>query len=164
VALLIETGQARSDSQSYASAADLKAYALARGVTVPSTDAACEALLMKAMDRLLDENFVGDRSTRDQALPWPRIYATVEGWWIKSNEIPRNLIYAQCAFAVAAQTVDLLPTQDLNAQGPVIEEEVGPVRTAYANKGVVRRVPAVASADALLRTLVRRSGLMAVRV
>lgn len=164
MALIIEDGTARIDSQSYASVADLRTYATARSATVPTTDAACESLLMRAMDRLLDENYVGDRATRDQALPWPRIYAIVEGWWVNADEIPRTLIYAQCAFAVAAQTVDLLPTQDIVASGQIISETAGPVSTAYANTGIVRRVPAVASADTLLRTLLKRSGLSAVRV
>lgn len=164
MSLIIEDGSGLSNSQSYASAEDLRAYADLRGATVPTANADCEVLLMRAMDRLYDENFVGDKFTSDQALPWPRIFVWIEGWPIPSNEIPRQLIQCQCAFAIEAQTVELLPTQDITASGQVISEKVGPIETAYANTGVVRRVPAVAKADALLRVLIKRSGLVAVRV
>lgn len=162
--LVIETGQAGADSQSYATVTDLRAYAKARGATVPSSDADCEALLLKAVDYLEDQDYQGDRFTHGQALKWPRYGAVVEYWPILTNEIPRQLIQAQCALAIEAQTVDLLPTQDINAQGPITQETVGPVTTVYANKGVVRRVPAIARADALLRVLLKRSGLTVVRV
>lgn len=161
--LIIEDGSARSDAQSYASATDLRAYAKARSATVPTDDASCEALLVKAMDYLEDQQYQGDRFTHTQAFKWPRYGAIVEGWPITSSEIPRQLIQAQCALAIESQNVDLLPTQDINSSGAITEETVGPVTTVYANNGVVRRVPAVARADALLRTLLRRNGLTVIR-
>lgn len=161
--LIIETGLASQQSQSYASADDLRAYAKLRNSSVPSADADCEALLMKAMDYLEDQDYVGERLTQHQALKWPRAWARVEQWSVEANEIPRQLIYAQCALAIEAQTVDLLPTQDITASGQVTQETVGPVTTVYANTGVVRRVPAMAKAEALLRTLIKRSGLKLVR-
>lgn len=162
--LIIETGQASPTSQSYASVTDLRAYAKVRIATIPAADADCEALLMKAMDYLEDQEYKGERSTHLQALRWPRYGAIVERWPILQTEIPRQLIQAQCALAIEAQTVDLLPTQDIAASGAVTQETVGPVTTVYANNGVVRRVPAIARADALLRTLLKRSGLTAVRI
>lgn len=161
--LKIESGQAGADSQSYASAVDLRAYAKARGSTVPSDDPSCEALLIKAMDYLEDQIYQGNLFTNTQALKWPRYGAVVEDWPILANEIPRQLIQAQCALAIEAQNVDLLPTQDINASGAVTEQVVGPVTTVYANNGIVRRVPAIARADALLRTLLRRNGLTVIR-
>jgi len=161
--LIIETGLASTTSQSYASADDLRAYAKLRKATVPTADVDCEALLMKAMDYLEDQDFVGERLTQHQALKWPRAWARVEQWSVETDEIPRQLIYAQCALAIEAQTVDLLPTQDINASGQITQETVGPVTTVYANTGIVRRVPALAKAEALLRTLVKRNGLKLVR-
>ncbi len=162
--LKIEDGSAYPDSQSYASVADLRAYAKLRGKTVPPTDAACEALLVAGMDYLEDQEYVGDRRTLTQAFKWPRMWAVVECWPIPATEIPRQLIQAQCALAIEGQSVDLLPTQDINAPGQVVAESVGPISTTYVNTGNVRRVPAIARADALLRTLLKRSGLTAVRV
>lgn len=163
--LVVETGAGLADANTYASVADLRAYAALRGVDVslPEADVDCEVLLIKAMDRLADENFQGEKWTKNQALPWPRAWVVIEGWTIPVAEIPRQLIYCQCAFAIEAQTVDLLPTAATNASGQVLQETVGPITTVYANTGIVRRVPAVAKADALLRVLIRRSGLTAVR-
>lgn len=161
--LNIEDGRGMPDSQSYASVSDLRAYAALRAATVPGEDDACEVLLMKAMDRLYDENYQGEKVTQTQALPWPRAWVVIEGWPIPSTEIPRQLIQCQCAFAIEAQTTELLPTADINASGQVVSETVGPLQTVYANTGIVRRVPAVAKADALLRVLIRRNGLIAIR-
>ena len=166
MALIVEDGSGKADAQTYASVADLRAYAQIRGITVPTEDADCEQLLVKAMDRMEAErgSYQGDRLKRTQALSLPRVGMYVDGWYVPSNEIPRNAIYAQCAFACEAQTLDLLPTTEANAPGPVIQETVGPITTAYANPSSVRRTPAVAKAETLLRTLLKRSGLTAVRV
>lgn len=163
MALVIETGQGGADSQSYATVAELRAYAALRGATVPTTDAACEQLLIKAMDYLEDQNFIGDRLTLTQALKWPRSSAQVENWPIPTNTIPRQLVQAQCALAIEAQTVDLLPTKGLTDGGAIASETVGPISVTYVNAGTVRRVPAIAKADALLRTLLKGGGLTLIR-
>lgn len=164
MALVVEDGTAKANAQTYATASDLRAYALLRGATVPTAEADLEVLLIKAMDSLEGQNFVGTKLTQAQALQWPRADAYAEEWPIPYNEIPRQLIQAQCAYAIEAQTTDLLPTTDANASGPITQETVGPITTVYANPGRVSRVPAVAKAEVLLRTIIKRNGLFAVRV
>ena len=163
MALTIESGEIVAGANSYATVSELRAYAALRGATVPTSDAACEALLIKAMDYLADQRYQGERVTADQPLDWPRTGAWVENWPIASNAIPRQLVQAQCALAIEAQSVDLMPTQDLQQGGTITSETVGPVSVTYANTGNVRRVPAIAKADALLRTLLRRNGFAVVR-
>jgi hypothetical protein len=163
--LVIEDGTGKLDGQSYASVDDLRAYAKLRGATLPTQDSACEILLMKAMDYLEGLNYQGERFRPDQQpLSWPRVDVEIEGWPLPYNDIPRQLIYAQCALAIEAQTTELLPTRDINdPSGAVTSQTVGPVTTVYTNAGVVRRVPAVAKADVMLRLLLRRQGLIAIR-
>jgi hypothetical protein len=165
MALIQETGAGLPNSNTYASVADLRSYAALRGVTVPTDDADCEVLLIKAMDRMEAErdNYQGDRVFRTQALSMPRFNMYVDNWYVLSTEIPRNAIYAQCAFAIEAQNLDLLPTVEGNAPGPITQETVGPITTVYANPGHVRRTPAVTKAETLLKTLLKRNGLFAVR-
>jgi len=164
MALIIEDGTAKVDAQSYATVLELQAYAALRGRTVPAAEAACEALLVKACDSLESQDFIGDRLTATQALAWPRMNAEVEGWPIATTEIPRQLVQAQCALAIEAQTVNLLPVRDINDSGPASSKSVaGAVSIAYTNDGRTRNVPAVASAKALLRLLLRNSGLTLVR-
>jgi hypothetical protein len=165
MALIVEDGTGKADAQTYASVTDLRAYAQLRGVDLPDEDDDCEILLVNAMDRMEAErdNYQGIRITKTQALSLPRSGMCVDGWAIPSNEIPRNAVYAQCAFACEAQRIDLMPTTDANASGPITSETVGPITTAYANPGSVRRTPAVAKAEVLLRTLLNRAGLTVVR-
>lgn len=164
MALVIEDGTGLANSQSYATVAELRAYAALRGKTVPAADIDCEVLLVKAMDYLEAQEYIGDRGSKEQALSWPRLNADVEQWPLDPDEIPRQLVQAQCALAIEAQTVNLLPTRDVNDPGPAVSKSVaGAVSVAYANDGRVRSTPAVASAKALLRLLLRNSGLTLVR-
>jgi hypothetical protein len=162
--LIIETGAIVANANSYATVEDLRGYARLRGATVPDSTTECEQLLIKAMDYLARQNFTGDRVSATQPLDWPRMDAEVEGWIQATNAIPRQLIQAQCALAIeAALGTDLMPTTATNATGPVVQETIGPITVAYANTGNVNRVPAVAKADVLLKTLLKRGGLFAVR-
>lgn len=163
MALIIETGVGLSNSQSYASVETLKAYARARGETVPSNPAECEALLLKAMDFMRGLDYIGDRATRDQALDWPRYNVVIENFPYNSTTLPRQVEQAQCALAIEAQKTDLLPTTPGNTSGPVIEKTVGPITLKYANAGRVSKVPAVAKADTILRTILKRNGFTVIR-
>ncbi|HEY0684760.1 MAG TPA: DnaT-like ssDNA-binding protein [Steroidobacter sp.] len=163
MALVIEDGTGRADAQSYASVETLRAYAKARGETVPGGNSDCEALLMKAMDYMRGKEYVGDRATKEQALDWPRVNVVVEGFPYASTELPRQVEQAQCALAIAAQRVDLLPNTPANTSGPISERTVGPITTKYSNTGRVSQVPAIAKADVILRTILKRNGLFAVR-
>lgn len=138
---------------------------------MPQAEAGCEILLIKAMDAMMEgsaylagRSYNGERRTKEQALPFPRVGMVVERWPIAEDEIPRQAVQAQCALAIDVQVADLLPLTEANAPGPVTGEAIsGAVSVTYANPGIVSRVPASAKADALLRTLLRRSGLFGVR-
>lgn len=164
MAIVVEDGTgSNANANSYASIETFRAYAKARGETVPSSAVECEALLLKAMDYMRGLNFKGARATKAQPLDWPRRGVYIDNFPYSTNELPRQLEQAQCALAIAAQTIDLLPTTPANTSGPVVEETMGPIKTVYANTGRVRPVPATASADVLLRSLLKYSGLTANR-
>lgn len=161
--LILEDGTGKADANTYASVETLKAYAKARGATVPSSPAECEALLIKAMDYMRGLDYIGDRATRDQALDWPRYNVVIENFPYNSTTLPRQVEQAQCALAIEAQKTELLPTTPGNTSGPVIEKTVGPVTFKYANAGRVNKVPAVAKADTILRTILKRNGFTVIR-
>lgn len=164
--LVVEDGSRPAGAETYATATELRAYSLARGTDMSAiSDADCEELLVKAMDYLQGQPYKGSSVASDQSLDWPRAGAYVDGWLVSSTAIPRQLVYAQCALAIEAQTNDLQPTVTTAGQrGPVTGEAVsGAVSVTYANPGRVLNVPSFAKADALLRTLLNRSGLTAVR-
>jgi hypothetical protein len=169
IELVVEDGSGLPNANTLGTVAGLRAYAAERGASLPPTsaggDEACKVLLIKAMDRMEAEraNYQGERVSQTQALSLPRVGMCVDGWEVPSNEIPRTAVYCQYAFAIEAQTTDLMPTQPANQSGPVTNKTVGPLSISYANPGSVRRTPAVAKAEALLRTLLKRNGLFAIR-
>lgn len=164
MALIIETGAGLANAQSYASVETLKAYAKARGETVPSGESDCEKLLTRAWDAMLGKNYIGDRATKDQAGDWPRDNVCIDEFAYSRNELPRQVEQAQCALAIEiGKGFDPLATIPANAKGQVTSESIGPISRTYANTGRVRPVPAIAKADTLLRVLLKRSGLVAIR-
>jgi hypothetical protein len=153
-----------------ASVANLKDYAKARGLSVPSGVPECEVLLTKAMDAMMEgsaflhgRQYLCERTTTRQALPFPRAGLVINCRPVGAYEVPVEAIKLQCLLAVEAQDVDLEPTVQANASGPVLEKTVDVITTVYANPGNVSRIPTVSKADALLRVLVRRSGLFVTR-
>jgi len=98
MALVIEDGTGKADAQSYASEAEIAAYALERGITVSGTDT---ELLIQAMDYIETKNFIGDKNTKEQALQWPRINAVTDGFYIDTDEIPLSLINSQIEVALS---------------------------------------------------------------
>jgi len=98
MALVIEDGSGKADAQSYASEAELAAYAQERGITVAGTDT---ELLIQAMDYIETKNFIGDKNTKEQALQWPRINAITDGFYIDTDEIPLSLIDSQIEVALS---------------------------------------------------------------
>lgn len=170
--LIVETGSGANPlANSYATVAELRDYAEARGIDLDAvTDAQAEAIMIKAMDYLesLATKFKGARATQAQPLQWPRI----DVWGVSffdalypSDSIPRELKYAQLSLAVEAQNgADLLPSELPSAKGAIIKERIeGAVEIAYANNADRSRTPAFAKANALLSSLLKSGGLTLAR-
>lgn len=155
MALTIENGTGVTGAESYASEAELVAFAAARGVTIATTDAA--ALLVKAMDRLAGLPYKGDRVARDQALDWPRSGVCVDGFSYAATELPSQLKQAQLILALAANSTDLQPVQEANAPGPMTSDTVGPLTTTWA-PGRMNTAAIVPAAEKLLAKLLQNHG------
>lgn len=97
MALIIEDGTGKTDSQSYASETELAAYALARGITITGTDT---ELLIQAMDYIESQSFKGYKYTDDQALQWPRGGVYLFGYYVDVDTIPQLLKDAQIEIAL----------------------------------------------------------------
>ena len=168
MALTIEDGTGKADSNSYVTVAEAQAYAAARGVALPSDEAEVEALLVKAMDYLEAQRklYTGERTWAAatgahpavQALQWPRTGALLDcKYAIAEDSIPAELKRAQMQAAMEVFAGrDLLPSSD----GRIVKKEkVDVLETEYmtaqdmggASGGVgVVAFPAV---DALLEPL-----------
>lgn len=162
MSIVVEDGSIVTGANSYVSAADLAAYAAARGVTLTGTDS---VLLLKAMDYLesFDARFKGKRITRDQPLSWPRDGAVIEGWEWGSTEIPRQVINAQLTLCIEIDGgSDPLnpPAADL----PVVRQRVeGAVDVSYANPGQILKVGKTQPSSTHIRLLLNNSGMFVIR-
>lgn len=114
----------------YASVADLRAFAAGRGYTVPADDDECGMLLMQAMDFLEGKAWRGQRFSTSQPLSWPRSGVRFDGVDLPDDAIPQRLIDAQCRLAIESQEIDLTPS--VSGGGAVIAESVqGAVSVQY---------------------------------
>jgi hypothetical protein len=96
--ITVEDGTGKTDSNSYASEAELATYAADRSITVSGTAA---VLLITAMDYIEQQPFKGTKGTKEQALQWPRFGVTVDGYPIDNDEMPQLLKDAQIEAALA---------------------------------------------------------------
>ncbi|MEA9445454.1 DnaT-like ssDNA-binding protein [Candidatus Fukatsuia symbiotica] len=120
------------ERESYARVADLRRLANKRGEPLPEEDAACETLLIKAMDYLAGLNWQGERTTASQPLAWPRSGVIFDGYLLPKECIPSQVLQAQCRLALVAQAIDLTPS--FSGGREVIQESVsGAVSVTYAS-------------------------------
>lgn len=160
MALTVEDGSGVTGANSYISRDDFIAYALSRGVTVASVDAT-DVLLVKAADYIdsHEVNLKGERVLRDQAMAWPRGGVIIEGFAWANDEIPRQLINCQAAFAL-----ELNGGEDIYNPAPSqvakMERVEGALTVEYfgTDGGVKMRKDSRASA--LLNLLLRPSGYL----
>lgn len=163
MAIVVEDGSVVTGANAYVSRADVIAYAAARGVTLADSTAT-DAYILTATDYLesLAEQFKGERYSRDQSLCWPRYGVSIEGYDWSEDEIPRQLVAAQCALVVEiSEGAD--PFNVEAVQGPIIEESVvGAVSVKYAS-ATASKVRKDTSSRALIALLLKRNGLNVVR-
>lgn len=103
-------------ANSYLTRAEAAAYFARRLRTsawVGASDPEKDLALMTATARLDQEDFLGVKATREQALKWPR-YDTCDrdGYWYDSDSVPRPVQDAACELALY-----LLETDGLRQSG-----------------------------------------------
>lgn len=144
-------------TNTYASEAELSAYASAREIDIAGTPS---ILLTKAMDYLatLEDRWLGERTSPTQPLAWPRTGVYVYGTALADDAIPQSLKDAQCRLALDADAgVSLLPTVSAGSKGSVIEETVDVVTVKYA-EGANNAQPVFTAAMGLLKPLMKAGG------
>jgi len=166
MALTVETGAGISGADSYVSRADYIAYAATVGVTIADAAAADVELIKAAqfIDRH-ESNLQGYRTTRDQAMSFPRVGVIVDSWYWNSNEIPRQVILAQYAFALDVNAGIDLYNRPVNPNLIASEKRVeGAVSVKYAITGGDQKSSRTSTGDSLLASLLKRNGLYSVNL
>lgn len=144
-------------TDTYATEAELGAYAAARGITVTGAQS---VILTLAMDYLatLEDRWQGSRTSASQPLAWPRTGVYVYGTALADDAIPQSLKDAQCRLALDVDAgVDLMPNVAVGASGSVIEKTVDVVSMKYA-EGINNTQPIFVSVNGLLKPLMNNNG------
>lgn len=133
MALVIEDGSIVANANSFVTVAEIRAYALARGITVSATDSEVEPHAIKAMDYIevkeAEGRLAGSRVSAEQTLPYPRTGVYIYGVLVPDTVIPNAAKRAQLQLSLdSSQGVNLMPTITSAA---VKREKVGPLETEY---------------------------------
>lgn len=165
--LIIETGNIVDDSNTYVSRSDYITYASNRGITISDT-AAADVQLLKAAEYIdrHEDNLKGYIVLRDQGMAYPRSDLTIDGWYWGSDEIPRQVILCQLAFALDINAgVDLYnrpQNPNLIAKSETI---VGAVEVEYAvSETTGQKLSQTSTGDALLASLLNNRGLTSINL
>ncbi|WP_022684555.1 DnaT-like ssDNA-binding protein [Sphingobium bisphenolivorans] len=131
MALVVETGEGLSNSESYISVAAADARHTAFGNSAwTGEDAVKEAALRRAtayIEQAYRTRWTGQRKTQSQALSWPRYDVIVDGCFIASDSVPSDIANACADLALRALSADLAE----DTTRAVIREKVGPLETEY---------------------------------
>lgn len=170
MALVVEDGTGKVDSNTYVDLADIRAYALARGVTLSADDTVLESQVFQAMDYLESKRdcYQGKKVYPEtpQALQWPRYPVYIDGFIVDASTIPTELKDAECQLVMQVHAgVDLMPTSE---DAFITEEKVGPLTTKYSDKIRTSLEPQMNTVKALLQPLYKSGcgqyGLKTIRV
>lgn len=164
--LIIESGIGTTNSNSYVSRADYIAHAALIGVTIVD-DATADVQLVKAAQFIdaHDANLKGSSVTRAQSMSFPRSGVVIDSWYWASDEIPRNVLLAQYAFALDINAGLDLYNKGANPNRIAQKERVeGAVAVEYAITGGDNKSGYTSSGDSLLASLLNLSGLYSVEL
>lgn len=167
MALVIEDGTIVANSDSYATRAEYIAHALSLGVTIADDDAA-DVQLRKAAEFIdsHEANLKGYRVERDQSMAFPRHDVVIDDWYWSSTEIPRQVLLCQMALALDINAGVDLYNKPVNPNTTVKRERVeGAVEVEYAvGEMTGQKLSRSSRSDALLNSLLNRSGLVGLRM
>lgn len=164
--VIVENGSIVANANSYVSRADYVTYADSMGVNVDAGSADSELIQAALFIDQHDRNLKGARVSRDQSMAFPRTGVEIDGWYWAHTEIPRNVILCQMQLAIDIHNGfdPWNPATNPNLAKKKKRVE-GAVEVQYAvsdNSG--QKLSRTSRADALLKSLLVRSGLSLVKV
>ena len=159
MAVVVEDGSIVTGANSYNTLAELRAYALARGVTLSADDTVLETQSTKAMDYF--ESFrdllQGSKSEPlTQELQFPRLGVYIDGVLIDGDVIPTLVKSVQSQIVMEVHAgVTLQPT---SKGGVVTKRKVGPIEREFSDKYGRSDLPRMRAVNSLLDQLLISSG------
>ena len=137
--LIVEDGSQVTNSNSFVSDAEYKAYANLRGLTVAATQPDREAHLIAAMDYLksIECNVQGRRVSSTQSLMFPRLDVWLYGYTVNSDVIPQEIKNAQMEAAAFSTSNEIL-TNSTNDN--IKSQQLDVMRVEYFSGGSMNKV------------------------
>lgn len=132
--LIIEDGSIVDDANSFTTDVEFLAYALARGVTLPSAETERDVLQILSMDKFVSEEdeLKGCRVSQPQELPYPRTGVCAKGFLVASDTIPKGIKNGLLELAMQVKISPLL----VNASTQNIQKEkLSKLEVSYFNGG-----------------------------
>lgn len=141
---LIVSPPGASDAESYATIAEINAYAVKVGASFPITGsdgpstaaaiAAAEAAARRAtawLDGEYGPRFIGEPASAQQALEWPRSDAWFRGEELPDDTIPRQIVEAMCEAAIRELAKPGSMSPDLKRGGRIKAVGAGSARVEF---------------------------------
>lgn len=156
MALIVEDGTGKPDSNSYNDVTEIRAFADARGYELPEDDVDVEKLAIQATDYLesFRKLYQGKKTYPTvQALSFPRTGVVIDDEPLGDEAIPRELKASHAQATVEAYTTDLLA----NSSAFVKKEKVDVIEVEYAESSTGSST-GFTKVDLLLEPLLGTSG------
>lgn len=155
--LIQEDGTGLTNSNTYLTLAEYEVYLTDRGLTDARSNTAKESAIISAKDWVESKSgqFSGVKMNRDNALSWPRGYASAHGYEIDGNTIPQELKDAQSQLAYDSASYSLFAVGDGRE---VIREKVDVIEVEYGKSGNANVQSVFAKAEAFLKVLYKQGG------
>lgn len=160
MALIIEDGSGVPGANSYNSVTEIRTYASARGIMLPTADEDVEVLAVQATDYLetFRNDYQGKKTEVTQDLQFPRTGVVIEDYDVPSNEILKLLKQAHAQAASEAYEQDLLPNKAQVAK----KEKVDVIEVEYQESST--SIVGFPKVDALLEPLFKSSSGWPIKV
>ena len=134
MALVIEDGTVVTGANSYVTSAEVIAFALARGISIPE-DTDLDGMVVQAKDYVdsFEDQYKGVRVSATQPLAWPRKNVVIFSAKLPEDSIPQRLKDAQCQATIEVfNGAELQP----NITGYAVRvEKVDVIQVEYATGG-----------------------------
>lgn len=160
--IIVEDGSLVANANSFVDRADYIAYAASIGVVIPD-DVSADAELIDAAEFIAqhEANLKGNKVQRSQSAPFPRTGLVIDGWHWGSDEIPRNVILCQLAFALDVHAGRDLWNREVNPNLAVKKERFEGLATVdYAiSEKTGQKLSRTSKGDALLSSLLNSNGI-----
>lgn len=161
MSLTVEDGKNIADANSYVTVEYARAYATARNLPLPESDADLMALLVRGFDYVESkaDRYKGVKTYPYGGASWPRIGAYVGGDELPETTIPFELKKAQVRFAVEVHSNPAATADEQRIKS----EQVGPLKTEYFDDLAGAISDPLASVDDLLAPLLTGMTLRTMR-